>query len=237
MPVTPTLLVIGLLTLGLFYYIETKVQQPILPMTIFKSPTFVAVAVSLCGGWMSFGMFQFYAAHFLIEFRHLTPLHASLQLFPCAPIGVVAAAVAVFLLPRVPGYVIFGAAMVCFFVGQTMMAFMPVDQSYWAMMFPICLIICFGPDLSFACASLIASDKLKPEEQGVAGSFINTMVNYSVGLGLALAGNVEVSVNDGGRDRLAGFKGAHYLGMGLAALGMLFTAVFYKGMAKVHKME
>jgi MFS family permease len=234
-PQSPVLLVVGLLALGLFCYIENKIAHPILPMTIFQSPTFIAVAISLCAGWMSFGMFQYYNPHFLMEFRHLTPIHVSLQMLPCALIGVVAAIVAVVLLPLVPGYVIFGASMLCFFAGQTMLAFTPVEQTYWAMTFPTCIIICFGPDLSFACASLIASDNLKPEEQGVAGSFINTIVNYSIALGLALAGNIEFNVNDGGRDKLAGFRGAYYLGMGLGALGIFFTAVFWKGMAKKHK--
>jgi MFS family permease len=227
--------VLGLLALALFCYIENKVPDPILPMHIFHSPTFVAVAISLCAGWMSFGMFTYYNPHFLMEFRHITPLHVSLQMLPCALIGFVAAITAVVLLPLVPGYVIFGASMVCFFIGQTLLAFTPVEQTYWAMTFPTCVIVCFGPDLSFACASLIASDNLKPEEQGVAGSFINTVVNYSLALGLALAGNIEVCVNDGGRDKLAGFRGAYYLGMGLGALEMVFTAVFWKGMAKKHK--
>jgi hypothetical protein len=45
--------------------------------------------------------------------------------------------------------------------------------------------------LSFAGASLIVSDRVLKELQGAAGSFINTVVNYSVGLGLAFDGNLE----------------------------------------------
>lgn len=68
----------------------------------------------------------------------------------------------------------------------------------------------------------------------MAGSFINTIVNYSIALGLALAGNLEAATNDGGRDRLKGFRAAWYLGAGFAALGMVMTAVFHRGMAKRH---
>lgn len=230
----PILLVLGLLSLAGFCCVELRVEHPILPISIFRSPTFSAVAVSLCAGWSSFGMFQYYQPHFLVEFRGLTPLHASLQMLPCVLVGVVATVTAVLLLPRVPGYMIFGASMLSFFVGQLLLALTPVHQSYWAMTFPTCAIICFGPDLSFACASLIASDKLEPEQQGVAGSFINTTINYSIALGLAVAGNVETAVNGGGADRLAGFRGAFYTGMGLSALGIFLTAVFWKGMAKRH---
>ncbi|KAI5845794.1 major facilitator superfamily [Morchella snyderi] len=234
-PTSGVLLAIGLLSLVAFCYIETRVAHPILPMSIFQSPTFVAVAVSLCLGWMSFGMFQFYAPHFLMEFRGLSQLETSLQFLPCAIVGIAMACMAVFLLPRVPGYVIFGISMLCFFLGQLLLALTPVEQTYWQMTFPTFLLICCGPDLSFACSSLIASDKLPKEQQGVAGSFINTIVNYSIALGLALAGNLEAATNDSGRDRLKGFRAAWYLGAGFAALGMVMTAVFHKGMSKRHK--
>lgn len=49
-----------------FCYIETIVKDPILPMSIFRSSAFTAVSISLCLGWMSFGMFQFYAPHLYV---------------------------------------------------------------------------------------------------------------------------------------------------------------------------
>ncbi|KAI5821177.1 major facilitator superfamily domain-containing protein [Pyronema omphalodes] len=232
-PISPTLLILGVLSIIAFCYIETKVAHPLLPMEIFRSSTFSAVAISLVGGWSSFGVFQYYQPHFLIQLRGISPLHTSLQMLPCALTGIIAALLAVFLLSKVPGYTIFGFAMFCFFLGQLLLIFTPVDQSYWQMTFPICFIICFGPDLSFACASLIASDKLKPEQQGVAGSFINTIVNYSIALGLAVVGNVEAATAHGNIER--GYRSAFYTGTGLAALGIIFTAIFWRGMSGAHK--
>lgn len=170
-----------------------------------------------------------------MEFRGLSQLETSLQLLPCAVVGICAACMAVFMLPRVPGYIIFGISMFCFFLGQLLLALTPVEQIYWRMTFPTFILICMGPDLSFACSSLIASDKLPKEQQGVAGSFINTIVNYSIALGLALAGNLEAAVSDHGDDRLKGFRAAWFLGAGFAALGIIMTAIFHKGMAKRHK--
>lgn len=233
----PVLLVLGLLSLAAFAWAEHRALHPILPLGIFRSPTFAAVAVSLCLGWMSFGMFQYYTPLFLQRFRAQSPLGTVLQMLPTALTGVVAAILAVILLPRVPGYTIFGASMLCFFIGQLLLALTPVSQSYWRMTFPTTLVITFGPDLSFACASLIASDLLPPDQQGVAGSFINTVVNYSVALGLALAGNVETGTNEGGADLLKGYRAAWWLGAGFAALGGVMTAVFYKGMGARHKVD
>ena len=64
------------------------------------------------------------------------------------------------------------------------------------------------------------------EHQGLAASLVSTVVNYSISLGLGLAGTVESNVNDGGRDVLKGFRGAWYMGIGLAGLGMCVAGIF-----------
>lgn len=65
-PLCGVMLTAGILSLVGFCYIETIVKEPILPMSIFRSSAFTAVSISLCLGWMSFGMFQFYAPHLYV---------------------------------------------------------------------------------------------------------------------------------------------------------------------------
>ena len=170
----------------------------------------------------------------LMEFRGESGLHATLHIFPTVPTGIIATLSAVYFLSRVPGYLIFGLSMLCFFLGQLLCALTPVDQTYWQMSFPAVVVITFGPDLSFACGSLIASDTLKPEQQGVAGSFINTIINYSIAMGLSLAVNIERGVSPDGEKMLEGFRAAWFFGAGCAALGMVMTAIFSRGMSKKH---
>lgn len=64
------------------------------------------------------------------------------------------------------------------------------------------------------------------ENQGLASSLVNTFVNYSISIGLGIAGTVSTQVNDEGRDLLGGIRGAFYLGVGLSALGVLLALVF-----------
>lgn len=85
------------------------------------------------------------------------------------------------------------------------MVLTPPEQAYWATTFPTTIIVCFSPDLAFASASLIAADSVPYGLQGVAGSFINTVVNCSIAIGLAFAGAIEVGVNNSGEDPLKGF--------------------------------
>jgi hypothetical protein len=49
-------------------------------------------------------------------------------------------------------------------------------------------------DMSFPAATVILSNAMPKEHQGLAASLVNTMVNYSISIGLGIAGTVEANV-------------------------------------------
>jgi sugar phosphate permease len=81
-------------------------------------------------------------------------------------------------------------------------------------------------DMSFPSACIILSNSMAHEHQGIAASLVNTAVNYSISIGLGMAGTVQSNVNNGGIDKLKGYRGAWYLGIGLGALGMVVSVFF-----------
>lgn len=72
--------------------------------------------------------------------------------------------------------------------------------------------------------------------QGLAASLVTTTVNYSISLGLGFAGTVESNVNDGGKNPLKGYRGALYLGIGLAGLGMVTSICFMSVSWRRHRL-
>ena len=52
----------------------------------------------------------------------------------------------------------------------------------------------------------------------------SSVVNYSISIGLGFAGTVEAQVNEG--DLLKGYRGALYMGIGLAGLGLCLSLLF-----------
>jgi hypothetical protein len=83
--------------------------------------------------------------------------------------------------------------------------------------------------VSFPAGTLILSNAVSKNHQGIGASLVNTVVNYSISLGLGFAGTVEVHVNNGGRtpaDVLKGYRGAWYMGVALSGLGMVIAAIF-----------
>lgn len=83
--------------------------------------------------------------------------------------------------------------------------------------------------MSFPAGTIILSNSMPKEHQGVGASFINTVVNYSISIGVGIAGTVEVHTNRGGQtkeDLQHGFRGALYMAIGLSGLGMALALMF-----------
>lgn len=55
---------------------------------------------------------------------------------------------------------------------------------------------------------------------------MNTVVNYSISIGLGLAGTAESQINGDGLDILKGYRAGFYVGIGLAAAGWLVSLNF-----------
>lgn len=77
--------------------------------------------------------------------------------------------------------------------------------------------------MSFPSSVIVLSNHMPPEKQGIAASLVNTVINYSISIGLGIAGTVESQVNDGGKNLLDGYRGAWYVGIGLDGLGILLA--------------
>ena len=69
------------------------------------------------------------------------------------------------------------------------------------------MLICIQ-DMSFPSGTILLSNSMPREQQGMAASVVNTVVNYSISLSLGIAGTIERNVNQGGNDVLKGYHGA-----------------------------
>lgn len=81
-------------------------------------------------------------------------------------------------------------------------------------------------DMSFPSGTLLLSNAMPHKHQGLAASLVSTTVNYSISIGLGFAGTVESHVNDGGTNTLKGYRGALYMGVGLAAGGLVISSFY-----------
>ncbi|KAI8664168.1 MFS domain-containing protein [Fusarium keratoplasticum] len=221
-PYTYITLILGALLFGLFYFIETKASHPLIPFGVLKVDSVFALGC-IAAGWSSFGIFVLYIWNFLEILRQQTPLLTSAQFTVVAISGLCAALTTGVLLSRIPASAVMLIAMTCFTVGGILFSTLPIKQTYWAQTFVGLIILPWGMDMSFPAGTIILSRAMPKQHQGLAASLVNTVVNYSISIGLGFAGTVEYNVNDGGRDILLGYRGAWYVGVGLAGLGIVIA--------------
>ncbi|CAF1393272.1 unnamed protein product [Didymodactylos carnosus] len=225
-PYVFVLLIVGFLIIGAFIFIEMKVDEPIMPPSIWSVSGFPGVILCIGLGWSSFGIWIFYLIQVIEVLRNTSPLLVAAMFFPIIPAGLTATLLVSQLYHRVAGHYLLMASMVFFCVGNILVATAPVDQTYWAQTFVALILTPFGMDISFPAASLIVSNSMPLSQQGVAASMINAVINLSVSLGLGIAGTVESQINKSGRDVLRGYRSALYAGIGLSGLGIIVALLF-----------
>lgn len=223
---TYVLLIAGILLLAAFAFVELKVaKHPLVPLRDMKGEAALALGV-VAAGWASFGIWVFYLWRLIENLRGYTALAATAQNVPVAISGLIAAVATGFLLShiKVP-YVLFISTLF-FLTGQILLATVPVDQVYWAQTFVSIILMPWGMDMSFPSATILLSNNTPADDQGIASSLVNTIVNYSISLGLGIAGTIVRQVGNGGQDVLAGYRGAWYFGIGLDVLAVVIAIYF-----------
>ncbi|CAR21953.1 KLTH0C03806p [Lachancea thermotolerans CBS 6340] len=221
------LLVISVILLLIFIIFEARfAKEPLLPRAVLFNRKLMMILASLFLGWGSFGIWTYYYMAFVLNLRHYTPLWAGGSYFMFAIFGTIAAFLVGHTIHKTGPAIILLASVIAFDVGCIMLSVTPVDQTYFRMSLGTMVILSFGMDLSFPASSIILSDQLPSQYQGMAGSLVNTMINYSMSLCLGVSGTAERQVNKDGTDLLKGYRAALYVGIGLASVGIFVSGAY-----------
>ncbi|KAI1143929.1 MFS general substrate transporter [Hypoxylon sp. FL0543] len=209
-PYVPALLILGTLLCVCFIFVEKHAKKPLIPLEAINSGVMFILAAVFCG-WGCFGIYIYYIWEFYEVLRGASPLLATAMHSPIFVSGIAAAITTGIIIHRVGPAVVMALALLAFTIGTVLIATAPIEQTYWKQTFLCNLIITWGMDLSFPAATLMLSDLVSSEHQGIAASLVTTVVNYSGALALGIAGTVELRVNGGGGDPqhiLRGYRGA-----------------------------
>ncbi|KAM0249682.1 hypothetical protein ACHAQJ_008943 [Trichoderma viride] len=223
------LLIIAILHFAGFVLWEAKFAEvPILPVDLWKAPSFGTITAVLFLVFMSLGIYLWYATVFLLNIRNFKPVILGCAWLPMAIAGVGAAFLAAWAVPRMPAQILvafgcIGAALMNILLSTT-----PVHQTYWAMFFPAMILVAFTGDMVFAAGQIIASSGVARRHQGAAGSFIGTLFTYGMSTGLGFAGTVERYTDADGTNLLGGYRAAVYLGIGFAVGGLIIDLLFVR---------
>lgn len=223
---TYVLLVVGILLLAAFAVVEIRVaKNPLVPLRAMTGEAALALGV-IAAGWGSFGVWVFYLWRLIENLRGYSALAACAQNAPVAVSGLIAAVATGFLLSHVKVSYVLLTATLFFLTGQILIATVPVGQTYWAQTFVSIIVMPWGMDMSFPSGTIVLSNGTPKHDQGIAASLINTTVNYSISLGLGIAGTIVRNVNASGNNVLAGYRGAWYFDIGLDGVAVAIALYF-----------
>ncbi|KAG7662001.1 uncharacterized protein J8A68_004501 [[Candida] subhashii] len=223
------LLIVGFICMGIFYLVEKRVKDPLVPPEVLKGETGFVLGC-IAAGWSCFGVWLFYQFRWALIVDNNNPIIAAVTNIPTGFVGVFAAITTALLLMKIPSAVVMFFAMLAFLVGIVLMGTRPVGQTYWAQKFVSLLIQPMGMDMSFPAACILLSSAFPRRQQGIAGSLVSTFVNYSISIGLGFAGTVEYyttrNMEPSLETTIHGMRNAFYMGMGLAGVGVILSTIF-----------
>jgi EmrB/QacA subfamily drug resistance transporter len=214
-----------------FFLWERRVQQPLLPFTIFRS---IPVRIA------SFTGVTYYAAAFVLLF--FAPLYMQGILgyspyqsgFAVLPSSIVLFLTANYLSGRLLGKwgarpsMIVGLALIA--VSMVAWAVIPAHGNYWLILLPSFIVTGLGQGLTFPAMTVAALTGVPQSQHGVAGAV--NVTAQQIGSSVGVAGLVVVAAavtTQGTAGLLAGYHAAFYAATALCVVGMVIAAATRKG--------
>lgn len=173
-PSVLTTLILGIFLVPVFFFVETRVSSsPLLPLDIVNGDIGFVIACVACG-WATFGIWIYYSFQFFQQIRGIGLLLTSAYYVPAAISGALASIITGLLLRVLHPAWVMTLSLTSFTIAPILVATAPVQQTYWSQTFVSMIFITWGIDMSFPAATIILSNAVKPEHQGIAASLIMT---------------------------------------------------------------
>jgi EmrB/QacA subfamily drug resistance transporter len=224
------LLAVSAALLAFFVWLESRLREPLVPMSIFKRPN-VATA-NIVGVLWAAAMFAwfFLSALYLQLVLGFSPLQVGLAFLPA---NLIMAAFSIglsaklvmrfgFRLPLATGL---GLAS----LGLLLFVRAPVHGSFVVDVLPSMILLGFGAGMAFNPMLLAAMSNVEPQESGLASGVVNTAFMMGGALGLALLASIAASRTDtlsaSGDGHLAALAGGYHAAFFVGAIFAASAAV------------
>lgn len=228
--------VVSAVLLAAFAAWERRHPEPLMPFSIFRLRTLTAANVNgFILGTVLFAMFLILTLY-MQQVLGYSPLKTGLAYLAVAGTSILWANVAAQAVTRVgvKPALVFGMAMMT--IGLVYFTQVSVHGSYWADLFPGFLIIGLGIPFAFIPITIAAVAGTRPSEAGLASGLINTTQQIGGALGIAVLATVanttaKSDVSAGVNRAQAfthGFQNAFWVGVGVAAAGVLVSLLFVR---------
>ena len=234
-------LVAGGLLIALFGWWQTRTTHPLLPLRVLldrnRAASFLAVAISGAG---MFGVFLF-LTYYLQVSLHYSPVSTGLAFLPMIGALIVTAQLStIVLIPRYGPKPVVPLGMAMAAGGMVLLTNLGLGSGYAANVLPALLLAGLGLGLVMPPAMSLATDRIGPEDAGVASAAVNTMQQIGGSIGTALLNTLAASAATAyvasrahtpavlAQAQLHSYATAYWWSAGFFAVGMVLTGVLYR---------
>ncbi|KAL3482557.1 MFS general substrate transporter [Aspergillus germanicus] len=209
-------------------------SRPLVDNRLWTTAGFLPLAISYFLGYGAYvGGWMFFAVLFLLTIQGHALITVALFFIPNMVCGILATYTVSKTLHIFPGHWILIAGMVANTMGPAFFIPQTPNTTYWALSMPGIALVTFGPDLTFAAASIFITSNVPRSFQGSAGSLLVTIQNLSAAIVTAIGDTIGKEVTraggDGGYDLdLGALRAIWWFSLAISLTAAVVRAVFVR---------
>ena len=233
-------LVIAAVLLVAFVVVEWRKREPMLPLNLFRNPSFTGAQVAAFSMSASFFAVFIYLILYLQGVLHLSPIRAGLALMPCTIVVFVVSGVSSQLVERISLRVMISGGLGLAAVGLAAMT-IAGSRSSWAALLLGEIVVGVGTGLFNPALSNVALSVVSDRESGLAAGVNDTFRQMGIAVGIAALG-VLIPARDAlghgsSAAYVSGFHSALIVATIVAAAGSMATAVLIGRRTRVNALN
>ncbi|WP_409239185.1 MFS transporter [Streptomyces sp. PA5.6] len=215
----------GLVLLAVFVAVERRAAAPLLRLGLLRCGPLVRANLSGLLFAAGFFGFQFVVVLYLQELRDWSTLETSFAMLVLGVDAVLSPVLTPRLVSRFGNQrVIFGGLLLA---ASAYALFLPLGADWtYAMMIPSLVAVGVAFSLAYGPLTIVATEGVAEEEQGVAGALLYTSFQFGAALGLSAvtAVNVAATKSSSASDLLDGYRAALWVPVAAVLLAALISA-------------
>ena len=229
-PYIPVCFALGMLSLLAAAYIETHIaSDPLLPASIFTTPSMTPLVCSIFLLYGTWGIFSVYGTLYFQNILSATPLQVVAWYVPLGLAGLIFSIIEGFILHLVPGRILLVISGLGALGSQLLLALLPLQGgvNYWAWIFPATILSTIGIDLSTILMTVFVTTSFPISQQGLAGGVVNSVLQLGVAFTLGLTDIIQSrAVEEVGLAK--SYKNTFWFGVAAGAASLIVMAALAK---------